>query len=234
MHPAPAGPARLATRLRRRFEVVASTPALAVVALLGLLALPGLAVLLRLGLAGGPLAPLALLVPGALLVGAERMSRPTPGPAIHDRQLDGIVATVTGVGAVALGLTAPDLAAPLLVLAAGLLAVGVVALLHGTRRLWQCRAAPLLLLAAWPTPWDALARAVSAVAGPPAAAPAVAVGVLLVVGALLVAPRLRRDRRALPRDAVVPTLAGPAAPQPRSGGPAVVTLTVRERARVAS
>lgn len=128
---------------------------------LALLAVPGLVALTRAVLPLGPLSGLALLVPGAVLVGAERLARPTGGPEIHDRQLDRILAALATVGAAMLVLGAWSAGgttlAPMLVLSVGLLGTGIIVLLHGTRRLWQQKAAPLLLLAAWPPPWAALA-----------------------------------------------------------------------------
>ncbi|WP_130291809.1 hypothetical protein [Pseudonocardia sediminis] len=123
-------------------------------------------------LAGSPellVAPVLALVAAALLL-RERPS----GPAIHDRELDQILAAGAAVAAVALLIgQVVEPARALGVLAAAPAAVVVLALGVGARRLWHARAVPALLVLGWPAPWQLLpdtpavhATAVALVAGP--------------------------------------------------------------------
>lgn len=140
--------------------------------------------------AGAPVAVLAPLLV-ALVVGTARLRERPAGPPIHDRQLDLIVAAGAGAGAAALVAAQLTGAGDRLgLLAAAPTAVAVLAAVVGTRRLWQARAVPTVLLLVWPAPWVALA----AVAGPGA----VPVGGLagLVVGlAVVLAARVSPRRR---------------------------------------
>ena len=160
-----------------------------VVGLLALLAVPGM-VVLGASLVGSPLVGLGLLVPGAVLVARERLARRTPGPDIHDRQLDRIVAALAG--ATALGLVVSSVGSAsgrsALVPASVLAVVAALALLCGTRRLWSLRAAVVLGAAAWPAPWAALTERAAAVLGTPAVTATVAVGAAAAVVALLAGP----------------------------------------------
>ena len=164
---------------------------LAMVFVLG--AVPGILVLLVDQLPGTPLIGLALLVPGAVVVAAERLSRGTGGPDIHDRELDRIVAGLAAVAAAALitvGVSSGSaLLGSCLVLATPLCVIGGIALFHGTRRLWQQRAVPVLLFAAWPVPWDAVLRPVAASVDRAVLTAAVAALAGAVVVVLVVAPR---------------------------------------------
>ncbi|GAA4881858.1 hypothetical protein GCM10023203_36730 [Actinomycetospora straminea] len=193
---------------------------LALAAAFALGTLPGAVLLLVTWLPGSPLLGLALLLPGAVAVGGERLSRRPAGPDIHDRQLDHIVAALVAVAA--LTLVAAGLAAggstqrTALVLATPLFAVGLITVLHGTRRLWQLRAAPLLLLLAWPAPWEAALSPVTARVGREATI-AVTALVLALLVVLLVVPRRRATAAraaAVPRPrglALVPREPAPAA-----------------------
>lgn len=205
--------------------VRASRSDLLIAAVLALAALPGVAVLLAAWLPGTPLLGLALLVPGAVIVGGARLMRVTGGPDIHDRQLDRIVAALTAAGAVALvvaGLPAGGLTLrSVVVLTTPLLAVGLIALLHGTRRLWQQRAAPALLFAAWPVPWEAVLGPLEKQIGASALTGAVSVVVGVVVVVLVVRPRRVRTA-AVPAPSPVP--ADPALP---TAAAALVPLTSR-------
>jgi hypothetical protein len=203
-----------------------STGDVVLAGLLALAALPGVVVLLVDWLPGTPLVGLGLLVPGAVVVGGERLTRATGGPDIHDRQLDRIVAALvvtaaamlTGAGLAAGGTTLRSS----LVLATPLLAVGLITLLHGTRRLWQQRAAPVLLAVAWPVPWESALAPVEAAVGPAPVTAAVAglVGAVLVV--LVVRPRRGAVRRlAVVGPAPVSPLARPR--RDREAAPAMST-----------
>ncbi|QJY48284.1 hypothetical protein [Pseudonocardia broussonetiae] len=122
---------------------------------LGLIAAASVLAAVAVPVAGAP-AVLLLLPVAAVLLTALRLAEPTGGPAIHDRQLDLIVAS--GAGAAAVVLLAADLGGAthdLGLLAAVPAAVAVLALVAGTRRLWHARAVPGLLLLAWPAPWAA-------------------------------------------------------------------------------
>ena len=183
----------------------ASTADVALALVCALCAVPGVVVLLVDQLPGTPVIGLALLVPGAVVVGGERLSRSTGGPDIHDRQLDRIIAGAAAAIAVAAIAVAVAPGGPALgsalVLATPLFVIGVIALLLGTRRLWQQRAVPLLLFAAWPAPWVAALHPVGAALDPAVLTGALAglIGMALVV--LVIAPRCvlrsraRRDHR---------------------------------------
>ncbi|WP_018332142.1 hypothetical protein [Actinomycetospora chiangmaiensis] len=172
---------------------------------------PGLFVLVH-ELAGTPLVGLALLVPGAAAVAGERLSRSTGGPDIHDRQLDRIVAAFAATSAVALiavGASEAQVLGSALVLVIPLLAIGFIALLFGTRRLWQQRAVPALLLAVWPVPWMAAQRRVEVWVDPASltAVLTIAIAVFLVV--LGAAPRCVaawRASRRVPRVTLPPSV----------------------------
>jgi hypothetical protein len=207
--------------------VRASTTDVVLAGLLALAALPGVVVLLVAWLPGTPLVGLGLLVPGAIVVGGERLTRATGGPDIHDRQLDRIVAALVATAAATLagaGLAAGGTTLRTgLVLATPLLAVGLIVLLHGTRRLWQQRAAPVLLAGAWPVPWEtALAPVEAAVgSGPVTGAVAGLVGAVLVV--LVLGPRRSAARRpATVAPAALGSLVRPRRDRPE-GVPAIST-----------
>lgn len=205
----------------------ASRVDLALAAAFALGTLPGAVLLLVTWLPGSSLLGLALLLPGAVAVGGERLSRRPAGPDIHDRQLDHIVAALVAVAA--LTLVAAGLAAggttqrSALVLATPLFAVGLIAVLHGSRRLWQLRAAPLLLLLAWPAPWEVALSRMAARVGREDLAVAVTALVVALLVVLLVVPRRRAaaGRVAPPapaREALALVVA--------QGEPATVTLPV--------
>jgi hypothetical protein len=193
--------------------VRASRTDLLLAGLFGLGALPGVVVLLVDALPGTPLIGLALLLPGAVAVGGERLSRATGGPEIHDRQLDRILAALVAAAAVALVAAGASAGAGTLrsvvVLTLPLLAIGLITLLHGTRRLWQQRAVPTLLLVAWPVPWSAALHSLESTVGRPALTGAVTalVGAVLVV--LLVGPRGATARRTVGAAASVIALPAP-------------------------
>jgi hypothetical protein len=103
--------------------------------------------------------PAVVLVPlaTALLIGTVRLRERAPGPQIHDRQLDMIVAVVAGAGSAALIAAQLTGAGDQLgLLAVAPTAVAVLAAVVGTRRAWQARAVPAMLLLVWPAPWVAL------------------------------------------------------------------------------
>ncbi|PVZ09985.1 hypothetical protein [Actinomycetospora cinnamomea] len=215
--------------------VRASGTDLALAAAFALGTLPGAVVLLVTWLPGSPLIGLALLLPGAFAVGGERLSRRPAGPDIHDRQLDHIVAALVAVAAVTL-VAAGSVAGgttqrSTLVLATPLLAVGLSALLHGTRRLWQQRAAPLLLLLAWPVPWEAALAPVTARVGREDLALAVTALVVALLAVLLVAPR---RRAAATRIAAPAPAAGPRALVVVPHEPVTTTLPVAVAETVAA
>ncbi len=204
---------------------------------LALCGVPGVVVLLVDQLPGTPLIGLALLVPGAVVIGGERLTRSTGGPDIHDRELDRIVAGLAAAAAVVLiaagAATGNPALTSALVLAIPLFAIGLIALLHGTRRLWQQRAVPILLFAAWPMPWSAALRSVEASVAPATLTAPLAglIGAILV--ALVVGPRRARTDRSRRRAVGVDRVVGPVHATPAAVDAPTVTL-VRTRIRGAA
>lgn len=184
----PSVPARRTRRARSSASLLSS---LRVTGLLGVIAAASVVAAVVAPVAGAPAVLLALPV-AAVLLAALRLAQPTGGPAIHDRQLDLIVATGAGAAAVVLvaahlGGAAHDLA----LLAPVPAAVAVLALVAGTRRLWHARGVPGLLLLAWPAPWAAAAATAGTATGGPVTASALAglaaglaLGVAVRTGAL--------------------------------------------------
>ncbi len=111
----------------------------------------------------GPLVILVLVPVAAVAVAWQRAVPGHGGPNIHDRQLDYIL----GAGLTVAGLTllvvqdqrpADFTAARLDLLALPLTAAAAAVLLLGTRMTWRLRTALLVLLLAWPPPWEAVVR----------------------------------------------------------------------------
>lgn len=133
-------------------------------------------------------APFALALAPLLAVTvlAVRLREPQRGPDIHDRQLDQIIAV--GAALAAISLIALELAGVghgLGALGASLTAVAVLVTAVGTRRLWQLRAVPALLLLFWPVPWIALANAIGDSPGATGALTGLLVGASLAMAARL-------------------------------------------------
>ena len=111
----------------------------------------------------GPLVILVLVPVAAVAVAWQRAVPGHGGPNIHDRQLDYIL----GAGLTVAGLTllvvqdqrpADFTGARLDLLALPLTAAAAAVLLLGTRMTWRLRTALLVLLLAWPPPWEAVVR----------------------------------------------------------------------------
>lgn len=123
----------------------------------------GLWSLVRDSASSGPLVILVLVPVAAVAVAWQRAVPGHGGPDIHDRQLDYIL----GAGLTVAGLTllvvqdqraADFTGARLDLLALPLTAAAAAVLLLGTRMTWRLRAALLVLLLAWPPPWEAVVR----------------------------------------------------------------------------
>ena len=123
----------------------------------------GLWSLVRNSASSGPLVILVLVPVAAVAVAWQRAVPGHGGPDIHDRQLDYIL----GAGLTVAGLTllvvqgqraADFTGARLDLLALPLTAAAAAVLLLGTRMTWRLRTALLVLLLAWPPPWEAVVR----------------------------------------------------------------------------
>ncbi len=123
----------------------------------------GLWSLVRDSASSGPLVILVLVPVAAVAVAWQRAVPGHGGPNIHDRQLDYIL----GAGLTVAGLTllvvqdqrpADFTGARLDLLALPLTAAAAAVLLLGTRMTWRLRTALLVLLLAWPPPWEAVVR----------------------------------------------------------------------------
>lgn len=107
----------------------------------------------------------SLVLSGALA--ARRLSTPAPGPHIHDRQVDYIVAVGLLVGALVLIAVKADHSAPIArswpeVLALPFYCGGVLSIAYGVRLTARLRGALATLLLAWPPVLVPLARAAKA------------------------------------------------------------------------
>jgi hypothetical protein len=192
-------------RSRARTVTVAVTPGvvLGVLVLLGA-QVTGAVEALR-AVTDAPVVMLAPLVSAAVALARLRM--PMPGPSIHDRQLDLIVGL--GAGLTACALVACQLSGSgreLGLLALAPTAVGVLAVVVGTRMLWHLRAVPALLALAWPAPWTALSAHFGA-GSPARLAVLLGVGVIAVAVARVGGPLV--VTRPTPRRALTPLAAQP-------------------------
>ena len=132
-------------------------------------------------LTGAPLVLVVVPVLAVVLAGLRLREQPA-GPNIHDRQLDLIIVVGAIVGAVTLIVAQlTGAGGELGRLAPPFVAVAVLAAIVGTRRLWQVRAVPMLMLLAWPAPWTAAAAVIPAGAVVNGVLPGLAVGVTVAV-----------------------------------------------------